>query len=161
MKFKKDKGYVGIDITVSILLIVVIIPTIAGMIFNINKSNNSIKRKTQASSIAAAVMENAKILTYDGDDNNFLTNVYNGIRSQYNGKIVGTPSAISNENWEENGESFTAPTGTINIEISDVLYQLKTSLRDENEKKVLRAKVEYKVGNDNESITLKTVFILK
>lgn len=60
MNFKNNKGYVGIDASIAILVLLIIIPTVAGMIYNVNKTNNLIERKTEALSIAVNTIETAK-----------------------------------------------------------------------------------------------------
>ena len=46
MNLKNNKGYVGIDASIAVLILLIIIPTIAGMIYNVNKTNNLIDRKS-------------------------------------------------------------------------------------------------------------------
>lgn len=60
MNLKNSKGYVGIDASIAVLILLIIIPTIAGMIYNVNKTNNLIDRKTEAISIAVNAIETAK-----------------------------------------------------------------------------------------------------
>ena len=61
MKLKNNKGYVGVDVTIALMVLVILVPTITAMTFNINKTSNVIKRKTQALSIATNMLEISKI----------------------------------------------------------------------------------------------------
>ena len=60
MNLKNNKGYVGTDASLAILVLMIIIPTITGMIYNVNKTNNLIDKKTEALSIAINTIETAK-----------------------------------------------------------------------------------------------------
>ena len=60
MKLKNNKGYVGIDASIAVLVLLIIVPTIAGLIYNVNKSNNLIDRKSEAISIAVNTIETIK-----------------------------------------------------------------------------------------------------
>ena len=58
--YKKNKGYIATDALIAIMIILIIIPTLTGMIYNISKTENAINRKTQAINIAVNAMEVAK-----------------------------------------------------------------------------------------------------
>lgn len=60
MNLRNNKGYTGIDISVTILILVILIPVIAGMAYNIGKSKNSIDQKSYAVFAASKVLETAK-----------------------------------------------------------------------------------------------------
>lgn len=60
MNLKNNKGYVGVDASIAVLILLIIIPTITGLIFNVNRTNNLIDRKTEAVSIAVNTIESAK-----------------------------------------------------------------------------------------------------
>ena len=60
MNLKNNKGYVAVDASIAILILLIMVPTIVGMIYNVNKTNNYIDRKTEAISIAVNTIEAAK-----------------------------------------------------------------------------------------------------
>ena len=37
MNLKKNNGFVGVDISVAVIILLILVPTITGMIYNINK----------------------------------------------------------------------------------------------------------------------------
>ena len=65
MKIKNNKGYVGVDVSISILILLIIIPTLTGMIYNVKKTKNGIDRKSQAINIAINSIEAIKGLGID------------------------------------------------------------------------------------------------
>ncbi len=150
MKLKNNKGYVGVDVTIALMVLVILVPTITAMTFNINKTSNVIKRKTQALSIATNMLEISKIVFSDSDgleDSDILENINNKITEIY-------PDGDSSE-------------GVIIKTIDKVLYQMTISLQDKHEIdenveegkiKTVTAKVEYKLGNDKQEIELSTNF---
>ena len=60
MKIKNNKGFVGVDTSIAIIILLIFIPTITAMIYNINKENKNVERKSQALNFAVNVMETAK-----------------------------------------------------------------------------------------------------
>ncbi len=175
MKLKKNKGYVGIDITVSVIILLIVVPTIAGMIYNISRSNNQIKRTTQAANIITNVMENAKVITF-ANESTYLEAVYENIYDIYNGsgnivepevKNSGTETTTT---WTDNGTTYNdVKTRTMTIKIDDVLYKLQIGIQDnhdvdteipENTKKIIRTAVIYKIGGEQKTINLNTYLVL-
>ena len=177
MNLKNNKGFVGVDISIAILLLVIIVPTITGMIFNINKSRNGTKRQAQATNIITNAMEISKIVEYTSDDDTFLDEIFKRIEIQYSGNIiessvepVNNSSVANKENWTENGATYSLTTGILNLRIDEIVYQLKISIQDnsevengavEGEKKIVRSKVTYKLGSEEKTISLKTYFIFR
>ena len=43
--FKKNSGFAGIDISISMIIILIFIPTIFGIVYNIQKIKADVKRK--------------------------------------------------------------------------------------------------------------------
>jgi type II secretory pathway pseudopilin PulG len=60
MNLRKNNGFSGIDISISLLIILIFIPTIFGVVYNIQKVNNSVNRESTALNIATDILENAK-----------------------------------------------------------------------------------------------------
>ena len=65
MKIKNNKGYVGVDVSISIIILLIIIPTLTGMIYNVTKTKNDISRKSEAINIAINSIEAVKGLNID------------------------------------------------------------------------------------------------
>lgn len=64
-RLKKNKGFTGIDISISVIIILIFIPTIFGIVYNIQKTNESVQRKTNAVGIATNIIEIIKKESYD------------------------------------------------------------------------------------------------
>ena len=56
MNLKSSKGFIGTDLTVAMIIIIITIPTIFGILYNIAKSNNYAKRQAYAVKIATDVL---------------------------------------------------------------------------------------------------------
>ena len=57
MNLKQNKGVVGVDIAIALIVLMILIPLITGLIFNVNSSSNSTKTKSQALNIAVNTLE--------------------------------------------------------------------------------------------------------
>lgn len=65
MNLRKNKGFTGIDISITMLIILIFIPTIFGISYNIQKTNHSIERESEAIDIMVLYLENAKSQNFD------------------------------------------------------------------------------------------------
>lgn len=170
MSLKQNKGYVGIDITTAIIILLILIPTIAGMIYNVNKIKNSSKIKTQAMNIAVNALETAKGLgitemNAEGSEEVVLTqeNILSELQTLYT--ISETPEITTNE-------SETISTGISLIEIDSVTYRLTIIITDyieiaevaEGEEainpnivKTVKAEVTFNSGGKEQTIDISTV----
>lgn len=142
MNFRKNKGYVGIDASLGVLILLLIVPTLVGMIYNVNKTNDFVDRKTEAISIAVNTLESAK-----GIDN--LEDVTK--------ENIGT--ALSEIYQEFSQEDFTVTkndvTYKIDIDIKD--YSETNTTAESGKVKTVTATVTFKSGNEQKSIDLSTV----
>lgn len=68
MNLKNNKGYVVEDIFISIIIIMVFIPTVFGVIYNIKKSNAEIERKVYAINIAKNYLDKKELLNDENID---------------------------------------------------------------------------------------------
>ena len=164
MNFRKNKGYVGIDASIAILVLLIIIPTIAGMIYNVNKSNALIDRKTEAISIAVNTIEAIKgigiedmqIAGFDG------TNIVDNLKNIYpNLPEEKTVTGDINTKMIIEGLTLTKDENTykIYIEIEDYA----NTITDEGitvqtgKVKKIKVKVTFKSGKKEKDIELNTV----
>lgn len=142
MKFKNEKGFTGIDITIAVIIIMLFMSLIATLFYNIASSSKALERKTEATYIATDVIEKIKALDYDeitvgnyNDSNiNYNDSTKTGIlkeNSQYN-STEGYSLNVNIENYVPEGESQNDLVKTINV------------------------KVEYKVGKNIENVELST-----
>ena len=65
MKLKDNKGYVGIDISISLIVLIILVPAIMAIVFTISSTRLTTKLKTEASNIAVNVVESAKGIDLD------------------------------------------------------------------------------------------------
>ena len=134
MNFRKNRGYVATDASIAVIVLLIIIPTITGIVFNINQTNNKIDRKTQALNIAVNTIEASKSLSFQN------LSKENIIKQLNDAKIYA--NTIDNE-------------GT--LAVTNNSYKINiTVVSKETTKKSVTAKVEYKSGNKTENIELTT-----
>ena len=149
MKIKHNKGYVGVDLTISLMILIILIPTITAMTFNINSVSSGIKRKTEALSIATNVMESAKVVYEENKITSdvFLNKLINKVKSMY----------IDEETDDEIFE--TVDDSTLLGTIDKSMYRIKIDVEEKDgNKAVVNTEVRYKIGNKEESVNLKTNF---
>ena len=137
MNLKNNKGVLGIDISVAVIIIFILIPIITGMIYNINKTNANIKRKSQALNIAINCME---------------------IYKSQSGRIKD----VTEESIAELVKTKCNMDDNYVIKRNGIPYKIELNLSDElNESnntstKELTANVKYKSGTKMQSVELAT-----
>ena len=141
MNLKNNKGYVAIDASIAVLVLLIIVPTIAGMIYNVNKTNNYIDRKTEAISIAINTIEVAK-----GIDITELTEE----------KWISDLKEIYEE-IDKTELTLTIKDNTYKIEIDIEDYNDINELAEAGKVKTITVIVTFKSGNQNQNIELSTV----
>ena len=165
MKLKNNKGYVGIDASVAVLILLILVPTIVGMIYNSNKTNSLIDRKTQAINISINTIEAMKGIGVDvinDTTKNIETELATSLSSIYtlNGEIPISKTDVNNVNTI-NGLSLTKDDNTykITVEIQDYAdtTEGKAQSAQQGYVKIVRAIVEYKFGKEIENVELSTV----
>lgn len=65
MNFRNNKGFTGIDISVSVIIILILIPTIFGIVYNMQKTRVKTERQAEAVDIATNVLETVKNTEYE------------------------------------------------------------------------------------------------
>lgn len=145
MNLKQNKGVVGVDIAIALIVLMILIPLITGLIFNVNSSSNSAKTKSQALNIAVNTLEIANEI-----DISELTeeNVILKISEMYGDNTLEQVS-----------------DGLL-LEINNITYKLQVFITDYSETnvdaqsnvvKTVKAQVTYNVSNEEESIDISTV----
>ena len=162
MKLKNNKGYVGIDASIAILVLLIIVPTLAGMIYNVNKSNNLIDRKTEAISIAVNTIEAMKgIGIFDINDSNFNETVLTtSLSSLYT--LDGNPTTEVVDNIKSiKGITLTKDKNTYQIQVDIQDYadtkEGKAKSVPLGKVKIVNVTVTFKSGKQTENIELSTV----
>lgn len=95
MKIKSEKGYTGIDIAVSVIVIFIFVSLIATLFYNINSASKEIELKSEATSIAISEIENMKNMNF--------TDIAN--RSVANGNSQYIPTDTTKQTEEVEGKS--------------------------------------------------------
>ena len=164
MNLKNNKGYVGVDISIAVIILLILVPVIMGIVYNVNASRNATKVKSGATNIAVNAMEAAK-----GIDSSILTanSIISSLSSDiYNGQIEST-TLEEDEAFSDDEISGTYTTYSyVAVNTSEAGYKLKILVKDyknqnpeaiEGVVKTVKATVIYKVGNKKGSIDLSTV----
>ena len=156
MNLKQNKGYVGTDIAIAVIILLILIPTIMGMTFNANASKNATNVKAGATEVAVNTIEAAKGI--GPGENLTISEVLSRLENMYTGTERG-----------ENASEIIVPTdkGTykVNIQITDyatgkgedVEENFVKTIKVTVEFKVRKVTVEFKVRNEVQSIEISTV----
>ena len=145
MKLRDNKGITGVDISVSLIIIVLFVGIISSLLYNFVISSRNIDRKGTATDIAIQVIENIKQMDYED------------IREDSNGGItvdyINTYFREKTGNQENKIDVKTGYDTIINIknykeEVGD------NSLQDVL--KIVKVTVSYSIGNRQQSIDIGT-----
>lgn len=71
---KSEKGYTGIDIAVSIVVLFIFVSIIATLSYNMNSSSKEIELKSEATSLAIEAIEEMKIIDFEEIENRSVAN---------------------------------------------------------------------------------------
>lgn len=141
MNLKKNKGYAGIDISISIIIILIFIPTIFAITYNIQALNSETQREGIALNIATAILEKAKAIGYENVSVNGIS--YGTIDHEGVYYHIGP----NKEHYKiEISVSNYYPEGTVDSEKKDLI-------------KKVNAKVTYPVGNTEKKVEISTALI--
>ncbi len=139
MNLKGNKGITGVDVSISIIVMLIFTSLIVSLIYNINISSKSIERATEATYIVQNTLEQVKKAEYDeiGNENWINTIIEQNKKNGYKLEIqVGVPENISEKINNENEKFYNSD--------SDIM------------KKVI-AKVSYTVGKQEKEVEMSTV----
>lgn len=139
MKFKNNSGLTGIDISISIIIMLMFTSLIASLIYNINISSKNIERNSEATYIAQSILEQAKMSSYEdvGNDDWINTIIEKNKKNGYKLEIeVQVPENINEKINNENEKFYNSD--------SDIIKQVI-------------AKVSYNVGKQEKNVEMSTV----
>ncbi len=177
MKLRNNKGYVGADIAVSILIMTILIPTLGAMIYNVNKAGRKLERKSFAINLATNVIETAKQVenienlysNIDVDDTKTATN--DDFISRINNSSVITNIEGKAEIKDTQGNQaiiFNVTDNDKNIyQVTTKVIDYADELKDNNETltknlvKTVNVIVEYSIGRGTEKIEISNVITKK
>ena len=146
MKIRNNKGYVMTDISISIIILLILVPTIMGIVYNIGVTKRATEAKAEAINIATNTIEAAKGIDIANINvNSVLENIKNNI---YKEKMT-----ISENNGVINTNKSSYKVSVDVIDYADS----HTEDVQPNIVKTITAKVEYRLSGKTQEITLKTV----
>lgn len=152
MNLKNNKGYTGVDVSVAMIIILIFIPTIFGIIYNIQKTNSYVKRESEAVRIATDIVENAKSFDYEDLT---ITTLYQ--------ELIGTNYNTSTYVIEgQTGENYRYLS---KIGSKDEHYQIQINLENyypedvaqEDLIKKIKVTVIYPIGNTTKTVDISTL----
>ena len=154
MNLRNNKGYTGIDISVAMIIILIFIPTIFGIVYNLQKVRAKSEREANSINVATDVLEIAKSIAYSdvtiSENSEFIARLNN---KYSNLQILNDENKLVNCSYIDNNNIH------YKIEV-DVANQYPSEI-DESEKmdyvKKLTVTVTYPVGNSTKSINISTV----
>ena len=167
MNLKKENGYVGIDLTTSIIVLMILIPTIMALIFNLNICNQDTERKGNAINFATSIIEIVK--GADFDEIETLTKDKDLYASSQNQSLLGSNINITEEitsdeaidktiisNIEDNKGVHYRATLTIQKYIQTI-DESNTETEEEPLVKTITVEIEYPLGKEQKKVSLSTV----
>lgn len=139
MLIKEEKGFTGIDIAISIVIITIFIATIGNLIVNINLNTKSMERKSLATSYAIQEIERLRAQRYIED---------------YNDKGIEQEEIISEDDILDSEGSFTGYHKKVLIK--DYVLIQNDNTKISNLVKELTVQIIYKVGNKEQKVEIST-----
>lgn len=69
MKLRNNNGFTGIDLSIALIVLLIFIPVLFEIIYNLKKVNQSVDRESTALNIAVEVLEKNKLEQYEKIEN--------------------------------------------------------------------------------------------
>lgn len=138
MLIKEEKGFTGIDIAISLIVITIFIAMIANLIANINLTAQDTNRKTIATSYAVQEIEKINA---------------QGYIESYDSKGI-TKEDILKEEDIYNGSEFTGYNKK--VVIRDYVLVVNDTTKKSNIVKEITVNISYKVGNKEKNVKIST-----
>jgi len=157
MNLRNNKGYVMTDASIAIIILLILVPTIMGMIYSLNASRRTTETKAQAVNIAVNVIETAKGMEMSDElDGQAILESLGDSQGIYDG-MMGT---IGQE--EINGKNIytavvTKDNAGYKVYVDVIDYSEEHNEAKKNILKTVIANVKYKAGGQENEITLKSL----
>ena len=158
MNLRNNKGYTGSDIIISILIIMIFIPTIVALIYSIDTKNNEVERKNYAMTLSCNIIETLKSIDIDklkSEEN--LDDINNKIRNfkVSDSEITNEEGKITFSSEDSDGNRYV-----VFIKIEDYKDYSGESNIEDNVVKKITVTTEYRINKDTKNVeisTLKTI----
>lgn len=148
---RSNKGYTGIDISIAMIIILIFVPTIFGIVYNLQKSRIKTEREAAAVSIAVDILEIARSLNYN--DLNLTEGEFK--------TILDNKYEVSSQNSNtENDAYYTFIKDNDNrykIQVSVLKYTPENISNTDDFVKQVKVIVTYPIENTTNSIDISTV----
>lgn len=157
MNIKNEKGFVGTDITVAIILILLFMSVTSVLFFNLTKAAKGIERESKATYIATDVIEAVKLIPYSNLD---LTTDLNETGQALVTKVGSSWSYTGKTETVDLGRNIELESGyTCYIKVENYVPAAHLGDEDTDFIKQVSVQVLYKLANEPQSVTLKTVVL--
>ena len=145
MNLRKQNGFSGIDISITVLIILILIPTTFGMVYNLGKYKSKLSRLSTSVNLAVEIIEEAKAISFNSID---MDEIEDYMKAKY----------------DDDKETDTV-TGTIfKDDVAykvDITYENPSQYEKENSNthivKKINVKVTYPIGKDTREIEISRV----
>ena len=148
---RSNKGYTGIDISIAMIIILIFVPTIFGIVYNLQKSRIKTEREATAVNIAVDILEIARSLNYN--DLNLTEGEFK--------TILDNKYEVSSQNSNtENDAYYTFISDKDNrykIQVSVLKYTPENISNTDDFVKQVKVIVTYPIENTTNSIDISTV----
>lgn len=151
MNLQNNKGYVMTDASIAVIILLILVPTIMGLVYSISVSRRATESKSEAINIATNAVEAAKGLTLADLDEEAVLN------------------SLANSFQDDTDKNMTISNGKGIIKTDKATYELTMTVIDyantenapedaiSNKVKTVTAKVKYRIKGTDQEISLSTV----
>lgn len=161
MNFKNNKGITGVDLSVSLIIVVLFVGIISSLVYNFATTSKNINRKSIATSIATQKIENLKqdFISNGSEENSDIKT----ITTYEYGEVDKSTGEISF--YDPNYKTTPYKVETIVTKFSDytdssyisgLSNEERARIREENLLKIVDVTVSYNVGSRVENVQIKT-----
>lgn len=141
LNLKKEKGFTGIDIVVSIFILTIFVAVIGNLVVLTNLNNKNIEKNSSAITFAIQEIERIKTLGY---------------QEKYDAKGITTKESLVDEDIYENGK-FTGYHKEVYIE--DYVFIKQDTEKKSDIVKQITVEISYRLGNKKQAIQLSTCIV--
>lgn len=139
MFFRSEKGFTGIDIAISVIIITIFISMMANLIANINLNSKKMERTEIATAYAVQEIEKIKA---------------QGYIDTYNEKGIDSEELLTEEDIMDNSNTFTGYTKKIIIK--DYVFIKSDKTKQKNKLKEVTVEISFKLGKDIQKVNIST-----
>ncbi len=132
MNIKKNSGFTGIDVSISLIIIMIFIGSITAILYNFQVKSRQIDRKSQATQIIIEILEFAKSANFEDLNQEYLNNFKDTNYSSLKGYNIN----VSCQNDKD-------------------ILEMETNTQEVNAKKVI-VNVSYLVNNETKNLSIYT-----